>query len=219
MGNKEITAFKMMSRDHENDANGSSELQNLDNQLGGLRQDNAQMRYQQELMNREFESMMFENNGLYSKLANLEKVFIGESITSEVNEMGDTSDSGDETTGKRYSHGLLVTENNELRARIEAVEQDKIELKGVLIKLESDKASSTGFTREDSNMDPDNMRKALKISQAKEDMENQIHLIQSRVQGLTEQLLEGYPKPSSSSSKKSNSSSYMRFKKSMNDPK
>jgi len=207
-----------MTQSYQNEIKGENELQQLNASLNLLRQDNSQMRYQRELMNREYESMMFENTGLYTKLANLEKVFIGESITSEISENGDVSDSQSDSgsSNKRYSHSLLVTENNEIRARIENVETDKIELKGILMKLEDEHTPSTGLTREDSqNITPENMRKALQLKEARSELENQIQLMKSRVQQLTENLLESYPKPSSSSSKTSNKSSYMRFKKQM----
>mmetsp|Transcript_23870 Transcript_23870/g.23789 ORF Transcript_23870/g.23789 Transcript_23870/m.23789 type:complete len:253 (-) Transcript_23870:7-765(-) len=211
------SGFAMMSRDFEAETKGKEDIQELDGELALLRQENAQMRYQRELMNREFETMMYENNGLYSKLANLEKVFIGESITSEMGENGDVSDSDGSSSSKRYSHSLLVSENNELRARIENVEQEKIDLKGTLIQLEGEHTPSTRSTREESNdYDPQNVRNALHIKQVKSDLEEQIQLAQSRVNQITEKLLDSYPKPSSSSSKKSSSSSYMRFKKSMN---
>lgn len=216
-GSNGKTGFQMMGRDYQREIKGSDELQQIDNQLSVLRQDNAQMRYQIELMNREFESMMYENN-LNSKLANLEKVFIGESISSEIQASQDPSESEDESSSfskNRYTHGLLVTENNDLRARIEAAEQDKIELKGVLIKLESDRAPSSGSRAESREMSPTAMKRILQLNEANADLEGKIKLLQSREQQLTEKLLEGYPKPSSSSSKKSTDSSYMRFKRSM----
>ena len=45
-----------------------------------LRQENAELRYQKELRERDFENVMFENNTLYGKLENLENVFIGSAI-------------------------------------------------------------------------------------------------------------------------------------------
>lgn len=207
------SAYGMMQRDYNRDARGADELQQLEGQLGILRQENAQMRYQRELMNREFESMMYENNTLSSKLGNLEKVFIGESISSEINQDHSGEDS---STNKRYSHSLLVSENNELRARIEATEQDMIELKGVLIKLEADRGPLTGMTRDDSDdMSPRSMKHAMMQSEADRERQEQKKLKQVRKQQQVEEMLEGYPKPSSSSSKKSTNSSYMRFKKQM----
>lgn len=210
------SGYNMMQRDYQMEMKGADALTQLEHQLGILRQENAQMRYQKELINREFESMMYENTNLNSKLANLEKVFIGESISSGMTTQD--SDSMDESpsSSKKYSHSLLVAENNELRARIENIESEKIELKGILIKLEADHAPSTGLTRDDSrDLSPGAMKRVMQLNEANNDLEEKIKLLQSREQRLTDQLLEGYPKPSSSSSKKSNNSSYMRFKTSM----
>lgn len=211
------TGFSMMQRDYEREIKGADALQNIENELNSLRGENAQMRYQRELMGRELESMLFENTNLNKKLANLEKVFIGESISSDLNSEVDPNDS-DSSYGsnKRYTHGLLVSENNELRARIEAAEQDKIELKGILIKLESEHAPMTSHTRDSSTeLAPDKMKKILQLNESNADLEGKIQLLQTREQQLTDQILEGYPKPSSSSSKKSTNSSYMRFKSQM----
>jgi kinesin family protein 12 len=213
------SGFKMMNRDYQNEIKGNSALNQLDNQLSIVRQENAQMRYQSELISREFESMMYENNNLYSKLANLEKVFIGESVTSELNGTSDANESESDSgySGKNYSHGLLVTENNELRERIEAAEQDKIELKGMLINLESDSSTSTTPTGGASELDPESMKRVLQLNEVNNELEKKIELLQSREQHLTEKLLEGYPKPGSSASgaSKTSGSSYMRFKSQM----
>lgn len=121
------SAFGLMQRDYNAAMKSGDALSQLDNQLGMLRQENAQMRYQKELINREFEGMMYENTNLSSKLANLEKVFIGESVSSNFDNGFDGAD--DSTTNKKYSHSLLVSENNELRARIEQAEQEKLSSK------------------------------------------------------------------------------------------
>jgi kinesin family protein 12 len=213
------SGFKMMNRDYQNEIKGNSALNQLDSQLSIVRQENAQMRYQSELISREFEGMMYENNNLYSKLANLEKVFIGESVTSELSGASEPNDSESDSgySGKNYSHGLLVTENNELRERIEAAEQDKIELKGMLINLESDSSPSTANTGGDSELDPESMKRVLQLNEINNELEKKIELLQSREQHLTEKLLEGYPKPGSSASgaSKNSGSSYMRFKSQM----
>lgn len=78
------TAFSMMQRDYQVEARNKDAFSQLDDELNMLRQENAQIRYQKELMNRELEVMMFENNTLNSKLGNLEKVFIGESVSTEI---------------------------------------------------------------------------------------------------------------------------------------
>ena len=55
-------------------------LQEFEFEISRLREENAQLRYQKELNERDFESVMFENNTLYGKLENLENVFIGTAI-------------------------------------------------------------------------------------------------------------------------------------------
>jgi len=216
-GNNGQSGFSMMQKDYQREIKGEDELQKLDFKLNQLRQENAQMRYQRELMGREFESMLFENTNLNKKLANLEKVFIGESVSAEMNAEHDPNESdSSSSSNKRYSHGLLVSENNELRARIESAEQNKIELKGHLIKLEAEYSPMDGQTRDTSrDLSPTSLKRILQLNETNSGLEEKIKLLQSREQQLTEQLLEGYPKPSSSSSKKSTNSSYMRFKRSM----
>lgn len=210
-------AYSMMQRDYNRELNGQDALGQMEGNLAHLRQENAQMRYQKEIMNREFEGMMFENNQLSAKLANLEKVFIGESVTSEIGRDNELLDNGEDSTksSKRYTHSLLVTENNELRARIESAEQDKIELKGVLIKLEADNTPSTGVTRDNSrDLSPRTIKKIMVLNESNAELEKQVQLLQGREKQIIDKLLDSYPKPSSSSSKKS-SSSYMKFKQSM----
>lgn len=81
-------------------------------------------------------------------------------------------------------------------------------------------APSTGFTRGDSrDLSPGSMKRIMQLNESNNDLEEKIKLLQSREQQLTDQLLESYPKPTSSSSKKSADSSYMRFKKTMNTNK
>ena len=46
--------------------------------MARLREENNQMRYQKEVRERDFEHIMFENQTLYTKLDNLENVFIGQ---------------------------------------------------------------------------------------------------------------------------------------------
>ena len=212
----------MMQKDYNREIRGTDQLQQMEGQLNLLRQDNAQMRYQKELMGREFEGMLFENTQLHSKLANLEKVFIGESVTSEYNNGNDPFESGDDSvkSSKSYTHSLLVSENNELRARIEQTEQEKMEMKGILIKLEADHTPSTGLSRDDSrDLSPTSMKRIMQLNESNVDLEKKIQLLQSREHQLTEKLLDSYPKPSSSSSKKSNNSSYMKFKRTMAESK
>ena len=66
-----------------NGAAGYIMLQEFEFEIGRLREENSQLRYSKELMERDFENVMFENNTLYGKLENLENVFIGSSIQRE----------------------------------------------------------------------------------------------------------------------------------------
>ncbi len=59
---------------------GNKMLQEFEFEIGRLREENVQLRYQKEIKERDFENVMHENNGLYSKLENLENVFIGSAI-------------------------------------------------------------------------------------------------------------------------------------------
>ena len=45
--------------------------------MARLREENDQLRYGKEVRERDFENIMFENQTLYTKLDNLENVFIG----------------------------------------------------------------------------------------------------------------------------------------------
>lgn len=49
-----------------------------------LRQENAEIRYGKELKEREYENVMFENQTLYTKLENLENVFIGAPLSKPI---------------------------------------------------------------------------------------------------------------------------------------
>jgi hypothetical protein len=48
-----------------------------------LREENQQLRFHKDLKERDHENIMFENNTLYSKLENLENIFIGSSINRD----------------------------------------------------------------------------------------------------------------------------------------
>jgi len=52
-------------------------LSEYDIEIQRLRVENSQLRYQKDLKERDLASVMFENQTLYSKLENLENVFIG----------------------------------------------------------------------------------------------------------------------------------------------
>lgn len=45
-----------------------------------IREENVQLRYQKELAERDCQNVMMENNGLVSKLENLENIFVGAPI-------------------------------------------------------------------------------------------------------------------------------------------
>ena len=44
-----------------------------------IREENAQLRYQKELSERDYQNVMLDNNSLMSKLENLENIFVGAS--------------------------------------------------------------------------------------------------------------------------------------------
>ena len=50
-----------------------------------MRQENAEIRYDKEIKVRDYEAVMFENQTLYTKLENLENVFIGAPLTKPIN--------------------------------------------------------------------------------------------------------------------------------------
>lgn len=56
---------------------GNRMLSEYDIEIQRLRVENSQLRYQKDLKERDLANVMFENQTLYSKLENLENVFIG----------------------------------------------------------------------------------------------------------------------------------------------
>ena len=76
------------------------------------------MHYQKEVRERDFENIMFENQTLYSKLDNLENVFIGQP-SSHKSELDSERTAALQT---RYSESNLVVENNELRRKVALLE-------------------------------------------------------------------------------------------------
>jgi hypothetical protein len=58
---KNSTAYQMMQKEYNEEIKGDDGLQNLEFELSKLKHDNAQMRYQKELLNREFETLMYDN--------------------------------------------------------------------------------------------------------------------------------------------------------------
>ena len=86
--------------------------------MARLREENNQMRYQKEVRERDFENIMFENQSLYTKLDNLENVFIGQP-SSHKSELDSERSAALQT---RYSESNLLVENNELRRKVAMLE-------------------------------------------------------------------------------------------------
>ena len=76
------------------------------------------MRYQKEVRERDFENIMFENQTLYTKLDNLENVFIGQP-SSHKSELDSERSAALQT---RYSESNLLVENSELRRKVAMLE-------------------------------------------------------------------------------------------------
>ncbi len=49
-------------------------------EIGRLKEENNELRYQKEIKERDFENLMFESNTLSYKLENLENIFVGAPI-------------------------------------------------------------------------------------------------------------------------------------------
>ena len=72
----------------------------------------------------DYENVMYENQTLYSKLENLENVFIGQP-SRRPNTMSSTADN----LTQEYADSTLQLENNELKRRIAIIEQEKAEMR------------------------------------------------------------------------------------------
>ena len=70
---------------------------------------------------------MFENQTLYSKLENLENVFIGQPSRRPYSTTSENSDLTQE-----YAESTTQLENNELRKQVAKLEREKFELKTML---------------------------------------------------------------------------------------
>ena len=55
-------------------------MEEYEHELSRVREENAQLRYQKEVSERDYQGVMLENNGLVSKLENLENIFVGAPI-------------------------------------------------------------------------------------------------------------------------------------------
>ena len=79
-----------------------------------MREENAQLRMVKELKERDYEGVIYENQSLYSKLENLENVFIGSPL-----ERDNTKST---TVAQDYATQNLIIENNEMKRRIMLLE-------------------------------------------------------------------------------------------------
>lgn len=86
--------------------------------MARLREENDQLRYQKEVRERDFENIMFENQTLYTKLDNLESVFIGQPSSHK----SEAESVRSQALQTRYSESNLLVENNELRRRTAILE-------------------------------------------------------------------------------------------------
>ncbi len=58
-------------------------LAEYESEIQRVKEENGQLRYQKELSERDYQNVMIENNGLMSKLENLENIFVGAPITRD----------------------------------------------------------------------------------------------------------------------------------------
>lgn len=93
-----------------------------------LRQENAEIRYGKELKERDFENVMFENQTLYTKLENLENVFIGAPLTRPNDSRSNMSDTRSQLT-QDYATSTIMLENSELKRKLALLENEKYDLK------------------------------------------------------------------------------------------
>ena len=137
----------------------------MEKELETLRHQNAQLRFQKEFTDRKYEEVMMNNNSLLDKLTNLENVFIGD--------QDQTDQEKENETQKKYSHKILITENNDMRNRIKILEYEKVEKKH-------------GMTPENEANDPSvnvgdiskkDMKKLLQVNEANKHLEERIGLL------------------------------------------
>ncbi len=91
--------------------------------MARLKEENAQLRYQKEVSERDYRSVMTENTGLVTKLENLENIFVG----SPIQKMG-----GAPAGAEHYAASKVEAENSELKKRILQLEEEKSSIKTAL---------------------------------------------------------------------------------------
>ena len=90
-----------------------------------MRQENAEIRYAKELKERDYENVIFENQSLYTKLDNLENVFIGAPLSRPNDPMHNTRSQ----LSQDYATSTVMLENQELRRKIALIENERTDLK------------------------------------------------------------------------------------------
>eukprot|EP00826_Nyctotherus_ovalis_P044696 TRINITY_DN4846_c0_g1_i18.p2 TRINITY_DN4846_c0_g1~~TRINITY_DN4846_c0_g1_i18.p2 ORF type:complete len:190 (-),score=35.62 TRINITY_DN4846_c0_g1_i18:63-632(-) len=93
-------------------------IEEYEKELRRIKEENVQLRYQKELSERDYQNVMMENNGLVSKLENLENIFVGAPIQKP-----STGTPSIETT--KYTISKLELENEGLKKRIVKIEEEK----------------------------------------------------------------------------------------------
>lgn len=83
---------------------------------------------------RDFENVMWENQTLYTKLENLENVFIGTRLTRQQD--GKMEDTKSQLTHD-YATSTLMLENQELKRKLVLTENEKYDLKMALQQYQS----------------------------------------------------------------------------------
>ena len=96
-------------------------LSEYDIEIQRLRVENSQLRYQKDLKERDLANVMFENQTLYSKLENLENVFIGQPLQRD-------SQRADGLMAQ-YQQSNLAAENMELKRKMALMEQELADLR------------------------------------------------------------------------------------------
>jgi hypothetical protein len=91
---------------------GQRMLQEFEYEISRLREENQQLRFQKDLREKDNENIVFENNTLYSKLENLENVFIGSSINRN------DIHSQHSKLSEDYMTSTLMLENTELKKKV-----------------------------------------------------------------------------------------------------